>query len=98
MRVDKNNVYLADNHGIYGIITNLKCKSIYALGAGGRGFESRYPDEKKPLTINFVGGFFIYKNRNVMLDHQKQKKRCILIHTTFSSLYRLKFFLKSPIP
>ena len=46
MRVDKNNVYLADNHGIYSIITNIKCKSIYALGAGGRGFESRYPDEK----------------------------------------------------
>ena len=46
MRVDKNKVYLADNHWFYSIITNLKDRSIYALGAGGRGFESRYPDKK----------------------------------------------------
>jgi hypothetical protein len=40
-------------------IKNTNGKSIYALGAGGRGFESRYPDKKdKPLTIHFVGGFF----------------------------------------
>jgi hypothetical protein len=57
MRVDKNKVYLADNHWFYSIITNIKGRSIYALGAGGRGFESRYPDEKK--AYRFIGRPFL---------------------------------------
>ena len=44
MKDDKNKSYFTDNHCILCIKQTIKSKSIYALGAGGRGFESRYPD------------------------------------------------------
>ena len=58
MKDDKNKTYLSDNHGNYITITNLNDKSIYALGAGGRGFESRYPDTKNSHLQYFVNGCF----------------------------------------
>jgi hypothetical protein len=39
-------------------IGNIKDKSIYALGAGGRGFESRYPDLKEDLS-NDKSSFYL---------------------------------------
>ena len=58
MKDDKNKTYLSDNHGNYITITNLNDKSIYALGAGGRGFESRYPDLKEDLS-NDKSSFYL---------------------------------------
>jgi len=59
MKDDKNKSYFTDNHCILCIKQTIKSKSIYALGAGGRGFESRYPD-KKGLIDYSVSPFCLY--------------------------------------
>jgi hypothetical protein len=46
MNNDKNKSYFTDNHYFYNKKQITKRLSIYALGAGGHGFESRYPDTK----------------------------------------------------
>ena len=66
MKDDKNKTYLSDNHGNYITITNLNDKSIYALGAGGRGFESRYPDLKRIYRL-FGRSFFLFYEKKTFI-------------------------------
>jgi len=47
------------------LIINIKTLLFFALGAGGRGFESRYPDKTKKNT--FISDFQLITFFNVQL-------------------------------
>ncbi len=64
--------------------------NFFALGAGGRGFESRYPDSKKPLGF-FLKAFSLYL-KPYHFYHHKQRR----YNTKKASTLAEAFFIVHP--